>query len=90
MEGLSIFHWILIVVVALASFVLQVAIILKFWRMCNDINTIKLHLVKDEEVGQHRSQNSRKEAGQVTGYGWFLIAVFGVLILLLLILANPI
>lgn len=80
MIGLSIIYWVLII----AAAILQVLLIIKFWKMCNDIRALRNHFI---QVPQSE-QSTKPQSGQVSGAGWWLLGIFGTLILIVIIFAR--
>ncbi len=80
MIGLSIIYWVLII----AAAILQVLLIIKFWKMCNDIRALRNHF----SPVQQSEQSTKPQSGQVSGAGWWLLGIFGTIILLVVIFAK--
>lgn len=77
---LSIIDWVLII----AAVILEVLLIIKFWKMCNDIRALRNHFCPV----QQSEQSSKPQSGQVSGAGWWLLGIFGTIILLVVIFAR--
>lgn len=80
MIGLSIIYWVLII----AAAIFEVLLIIKFWKMCNDIRALRNHFTPVPQS----EQSTKPQSGQVSGVGWWLLGIFGTLILLVVIFAR--
>lgn len=83
MIGLSVIYWVLII----AAAILQVLLIIKFWKMCNDIRALRNHFSPVQQSEQSE-QSTKPQSGQVSGAGWWLLGIFGTLILIAIIFAR--
>ncbi len=79
MIGLSIIYWVLII----AAAIFEVLLIIKFWKMCNDIRALRNHFI---QVPQSE-QSTKPQSGQVSGAGLFLLVVFIGLVIIAVIFA---
>lgn len=77
MIGLSVIYWVLII----AAVIFDVLLIIKFWKMCNDIRELRNHFSPVQ-------QSTKPQSGQVSGVGWWLLGIFGTIILLVVIFAK--
>lgn len=88
MIGLSIINLVLII----AAAILQVLLIIKFWKMCNDIRALKNHFIQVPQSAQstkpQSAQSTKPQSGEVSGVGWWLLGIFGTIILLVVIFAK--
>lgn len=80
MVGLSVFYCLLII----AAAVLQVLLIVKFWKMCEDIRVLRNHFVpfSNNEIASETASTVSKDLSWI----WAVI-ICGAIILLVIILS---
>lgn len=81
MIGLSIFDWVLII----AAAVLQILLIVKFWRMCNDVRALRNHFVA---TNKNEERPNKENQPMSTGLYVSIIIAIVVLVVVLMVCNN--
>lgn len=83
MAGLSIFTWVLIILAA----VFQVVLIVKFYRMCNDVRALRKHFVEINHNETKKQAQTEKADTKGSDLSWLWpVAIVAMMILLIVLL----